>query len=317
MFSITSQTGPSKGLSWPIGPDRLVLGRAPNCDVFVPDSLASRHHCEIVTTGDDVFLTDLGSSNATLVNGRPAKQCALRPGDEIAIGRSLFIMTTSDVPVINGVDDIRGDTTVNLAEDQSHTLGDVTAELVAKAYPNSVTELAVLFDVSRRCSRASSVADLIAVVFDAVEAYFHPTSAWVGLLKSLSGEVEFYSPQSAQVGDPATAPNEVQRKAKKALSRREGLNIPVISRGGEVQRLATLLAAPIDLAGQQIGCVLLRLEAETRLPSDNDLRFLVALAQTTAPYFQSMRQMDRLRRDNQSLRPSRASPPRSSAKARR
>ncbi|NUM52978.1 MAG: sigma 54-interacting transcriptional regulator [Candidatus Hydrogenedentes bacterium] len=289
-------------MTWPIGPDRLVLGRAPNCDVFVPDSLASRHHCEIVTTGDDVFLTDLGSSNATLVNGRPAKQCALRPGDEIAIGRSLFLVTTSDVPSVQGADDFGGATTVNLGEDQSQALGDVTAELVAKAYPNSVTELAVLFDVSRRCSRSASITDLISVIFDAIEAYFHPTTAWVGLHQSLSGELVFYSPQSIQSGDSTTAPNEVQRKAKKALARREGLNIPVISREGEAQRLATLLAAPIDLAGQQIGCAMLRLEAENRLPSDNDLRFLVALAQTSAPYFQSMRQMDRLRRDNQSLR---------------
>lgn len=131
---------------------------------------------------------------------------------------------------------------------------------------------------------------------------FHPTSAWVGLIQVLSGELQFYSAQSIRNGDPTTAPNEIQRKAQKALARREGLNIPVISREGEVQRLATLLAAPIDLAGQQIGCVMLRLEAENRVPSDNDLRFLVAVAQTSAPYFQSMRQMDRLRRHNESLR---------------
>lgn len=302
MISITSQTGPTKGLSWPIGTERILLGRADNCDVFVPDSLASRHHCEIVSTGEDVFLNDLGSSNTTLVNGRPAKQCALRPGDEIAIGRSLFLVTTSDAQTMHGADDLRGDTTVNLAEDQSQALGDVTAELVAKAYPNSVTELAILFDVSRRCSRATSTTDLLTVVFDALESYFHPTSSWIGLIQVLSGELQFYSAQSIRAGDPTTAPNEVQRKAQKALARREGLNIPVITREGEVQRLATLLAAPIDLAGQQVGCVMLRLEAANRVPSDNDLRFLVAVAQTSAPYFQSMRQMDRLRRHNESLR---------------
>lgn len=302
MFSITSQTGPSKGLSWPIGADRLVIGRAANCDVHVHDSLASRHHCEIVSTGEDVFLNDLGSSNATLVNGHPAKQCALRPGDEIAIGRSLFLVTASDFPAPQGGEELSGDTTVNLAEDQSQAMGDVTAELVAKAYPNSVTELAVLFDVSRRCSRAAGVIDLISVLFDALDSYFHPTLLWLGLLQPLSGEMLFYSPQSVISGDPTTAPNEVQRKAKKALLRREGLNVPVISREGQVQRLATLLAAPIDLAGHQIGCVMLRMEAGDRVPSDNDLRFLVAVAQTSAPYFQSMRQMERLRRDNESLR---------------
>src|SRR6185295_4490335 len=173
MYSIISQTGPSKGLSWPIGSERLVLGRAANCDVFVGDSLASRHHCEIVSTGDDVFLNDLGSSNATLVNGHPARQCALRPGDEIAIGRALFLVTTNEIPSTIGTDEAHGITTVNLAEDQSEVLGDVTAELVAKAYPNSVIELATLFDVSRRCSRATGVFDLMSVMFEGLDAYFH------------------------------------------------------------------------------------------------------------------------------------------------
>ncbi len=302
MYGITSQTGPSKGHTWPIGQNKLVIGRAPNSDIYVRDSLASRHHCEVVATEDTVFLNDLGSSNATLVNGHPTAQCALQPGDQIAVGRSLFLVTTSDSTGEVFLDGDSAGTTVNLAEDQSYVLGDLTAELVAKAYPNSVTELATLFDVSRRCSRAASVFDVMTILFDALEGYFRPTTMWVGMLQPLSGEFLYYSPQSILTGDSATAPPEFQRKAKKTLTRREGLNIPIISREGEVQRLATLLAAPIDFAGNQVGCIMIRLEANHRLPNDNDLRFLVALAQTSAPYFQSMRQLERLRRDNENLR---------------
>jgi len=302
MYSLTSQTGPSKGLSWGIGHDKLVIVRAHNCDIFVGDSLVSRHHCEVLSNGETIFLNDLGSSNSTLVNGHPASQCTLSPGDEIAVGRSLFLVTTHERKGNFFAENTPAGTTVNLSEDQSQVLGDVTADLVAKAYPNSVIELAALFDVSRRCSRASNIVDVMSVLFEAVEGYFHPTMIWVAMLQPLSGELVYYSPQSILIGDPVTPPNEVKRKAKKALLRREGLNIPIISREGEVERLATLLAAPIELQGHQAGCIMLRLEAEHRLPSDNDLRFLIAVAQTSAPYFHSMRQMERLRRDNETLR---------------
>jgi len=302
MYSLTSQTGSNKGLAWKIGQDKLVIGRAQNCDIFIGDSLVSRRHCEIVSNGDAIFLKDLGSSNATLVNGRPASQCTLRAGDQIAVGRALFLVTTQEQKNEVRPEDVSGATTVNLGDEQSQLLGDVTADLVAKAYPNSVTELATLFDVSRRCSRAANISDLMSVLFDTMEGYFHPTSMWFGLMQALSGELVYYSPQFADSIDSVIPPNEIKRKAIKALLRREGLNIPVISREGEVQRLATLLAAPIEFSGHQAGCIMLRLEAETRLPSDNDLRFLMAVAQTSAPYFHSMRQMERLKRDNETLR---------------
>ena len=301
MFGITSQSGSTKGFTWPIGDEGVRLGRGDTCDVIIPDSLVSRQHCEIMTADGDLVLNDLGSNNATLVNGRPATRCTLHPGDEIAIGRSLFLVTSSEAPVFEA-GERHGDTTIDLAEEHSQPLGDVTAELVAMAYPNSVSELALLFDAGRQCSRAASVIDLMSVIFEAIESYYHPSAAWIGLLQPLSGDLRFYSPQSARTGDTATAPNEVVRKAQKALDRRQGLNIPVIANVGDTKQLATLLAAPIDFAGKSIGCVMLRLEAEHRLPGVNDLGFLVALAQTGAPYFQSMHQMDRLRRDNENLR---------------
>ncbi|GMU92529.1 MAG: hypothetical protein AMXMBFR4_15870 [Candidatus Hydrogenedentota bacterium] len=302
MYTLTSQTGPTKGVSWSIGESKIVIGRAPNCDVTLCDSMVSRHHCEIVATGDQVFLNDLSSSNATLVNGRPATQCVLRPGDEIAVGRAVFLVTCIDPPVKPHGTEGGDATTVTLSDGESDSMGDVTAELVAKAYPNSVQELATLFELSRHFSRAVSIPDLVSTLFDGLKSYYAPSYMWMGVLLPHSHELAFYSNQSVLTGDFAPAPAEVVRKARKALAKRDGLNVPIMAREGEAHQLATLLAAPVSLAGQQLGVVLVRCEADIRLPSDSDLRFLMAVASTMAPYFQSIRQLERLRRDNESLR---------------
>ena len=56
-----------------VGAEPLVIGRLPECDVVLNDSNVSRRHAEIRRSGDGVFLTDLGSTNGTRVNGAPVR----------------------------------------------------------------------------------------------------------------------------------------------------------------------------------------------------------------------------------------------------
>jgi DNA-binding response OmpR family regulator len=46
-----------------------VIGRAEDCDLQIPDQLASRHHAEVRREPWRYLLTDLGSRNGTHVNG--------------------------------------------------------------------------------------------------------------------------------------------------------------------------------------------------------------------------------------------------------
>ncbi|MFN8555900.1 MAG: FHA domain-containing protein [Dehalococcoidia bacterium] len=65
-----------------------VVGRAPNCQLVLPDALASREHARIDVRGDGVMLVDLGSRNGTYVNGERIFSADLSPGDEIGIGNT-------------------------------------------------------------------------------------------------------------------------------------------------------------------------------------------------------------------------------------
>ena len=78
-----------------VGSKPLVIGRLPECDVVLPDSNVSRRHAEVQRRGDGVFVTDLGSTNGTKVNGAPVREQLLSSGDEISVGSTKLVFEMS------------------------------------------------------------------------------------------------------------------------------------------------------------------------------------------------------------------------------
>jgi len=63
------------------------IGRDPELELVVADDFVSTHHARIVPAPGGPLLEDLGSTNGTLLNGRPVKAVSvLAAGDEIEIG---------------------------------------------------------------------------------------------------------------------------------------------------------------------------------------------------------------------------------------
>jgi pSer/pThr/pTyr-binding forkhead associated (FHA) protein len=81
------------------------LGRSPSADICIDDRWVSRYHCEIDYQQDALTVCDLGSKHGTFVNGQPVKRVRLRPGDELSVGLSRFVVELhgdSDVVVVAG-----------------------------------------------------------------------------------------------------------------------------------------------------------------------------------------------------------------------
>ncbi len=78
-----------------VGLEALVIGRLPECDVVLADSNVSRRHAELRRKGDGVFVTDLGSTNGTKVNGTVVREQLLASGDEISVGSTKLIFEMS------------------------------------------------------------------------------------------------------------------------------------------------------------------------------------------------------------------------------
>jgi hypothetical protein len=76
----------------PVSDSELVVGRDAGLGLsLIGESTVSRRHAQLVKTGNDVVLTDLGSTNGTYVNGaKLSGQTVLRPGDQVQFGSVRF-----------------------------------------------------------------------------------------------------------------------------------------------------------------------------------------------------------------------------------
>ena len=66
---------------------RTLIGRSPECDVFLDDVTVSRRHAEIVQQDEQFSIRDLGSLNGTFVNRRRIEDVELADDDEVQIGK--------------------------------------------------------------------------------------------------------------------------------------------------------------------------------------------------------------------------------------
>ena len=67
--------------------DRALIGRSPECDVFLDDVTVSRRHAELTRDGKVFTIRDLGSLNGTFVNKRRIESSVLEDDDEVQIGK--------------------------------------------------------------------------------------------------------------------------------------------------------------------------------------------------------------------------------------
>ena len=100
--------GQSVGREFPLDGHEIRIGRAPSCEINLDgDPLVSRFHAVLRSSdGSSYAITDLGSSNGTLVNDTEIHaETPLREGDEVTIGEcrmriasSYFEIDTAQVP---------------------------------------------------------------------------------------------------------------------------------------------------------------------------------------------------------------------------
>lgn len=84
--------GPEAGLVRRLGPGVVSLGRGPQADLRIADPDVSRTHAELTVNQNSVTVTDLGSTNGTLVGDRAvgADPVPIRPGDLVRVGESVL-----------------------------------------------------------------------------------------------------------------------------------------------------------------------------------------------------------------------------------
>jgi pSer/pThr/pTyr-binding forkhead associated (FHA) protein len=76
------------------------LGRAEECQLRIPAETVSRRHCQVEVSAKEIVLTDMGSSNGTLVNDKKVidDDIILKAGDRITVGPATFTVQIDGKP---------------------------------------------------------------------------------------------------------------------------------------------------------------------------------------------------------------------------
>ncbi len=71
----------------------LIIGRAVDCDISIPDPLVSRKHARLVLNPGGGRIIDLGSDNGTFVNGQRVVDSPIVEGDLVELGKAQFVLS--------------------------------------------------------------------------------------------------------------------------------------------------------------------------------------------------------------------------------
>ena len=92
--------GPMRGTSFQLPNESYTIGRTDSCDIAIPDSTISGHHCTLFRTEEGVYmLRDEGSTNGSSLNGEPieaGQEVALKHGDIFQLGGIEIMFDTGE-----------------------------------------------------------------------------------------------------------------------------------------------------------------------------------------------------------------------------
>lgn len=120
------------GEAIPLERSPLSVGRRETCDVVLPFPNISGKHCELFFEEGYWSIRDLNSQNGIKVNGSRVQNRALRPGDEVAIGKMKFCIRYSPTSaaqkkleeILSEQDDVFGTSLLEKAGLQKHRPGE-------------------------------------------------------------------------------------------------------------------------------------------------------------------------------------------------
>jgi hypothetical protein len=91
-YTASLQLDDGSGRTYQLREGSNIIGRGQDAHFRLPDTGVSRRHIEVRWDGQVAMLSDLGSTNGTLVNGSPVQDWQLADGDVIRAGHSEILI---------------------------------------------------------------------------------------------------------------------------------------------------------------------------------------------------------------------------------
>ena len=312
-------SGPLRKSEFPLGPE-VTMGRDAGNDILILDPAVSPHHCRIGFEDGRLILSDLDSHSGTFINGIPVKQRELKPGDEVAIGDSVFVLealesTSAETSPVQLCE--RETLDVKALEFQSNELSSLDPDSLA-ALPQPARMARNLNALLQICRAIGSLRDeeslpwvLLGMIFDVIPA----ERGAILLLEGDSHEI-----RSQVTWDRVSGPDHPVDIDGEIVRRVIEERISLLDNGVAGQRFTdsperdekdkkedrksqgALLCVPMICKDRPIGLIYLESRNPTTVFSENDFQLLTAIAGLGVIGIENARQLERLGSENQRLR---------------
>lgn len=288
----------------PLDRPRMTIGRSVRSDIHLQDPFASRLHAVIQYDGAYVMLADIGSSNRTIVNGKPITEPRrLNPGDVIYIGEAelTFLDDKVSVPppivLTGGADVWHSDSDRAAMSDANHLLATLhlrsaapisSAEPTREWTPPRTDVLQILSRVGLVLIQKSSVTEVLRTTLDLV---FEALPAERGFIFLRQGDAVVCkvaaTPHALLAQDPPP------RLSRTILSRAvyEGQIVSTADasidprfRGAgsvEMNAIRSVLAVPLLVGNEILGAIYVDNDVRNRF-GETDLSVLATIAAVAA-----------------------------------
>lgn len=244
-----------------------------------------------------MLLTDLGSRNTTLVNGKPVGRCNLHPGDEIAVGNVKLL-----VAEINGREEDeelsrQPGSTVSIRKSSGFYITGQRADFLASGQSHTIHDLADLYSLSRALWIAGKRDELIMRTREWLVDRFEPRVIW--LAGGLEGAVEMNTIYRAS-GSEAPAPP--VHACERAIRSGDALLLPLGNPEMHPVPPESIIVVPLVVGPETVGAIALQSDRERSVYDEADLELLIAVGCIVAPWFHAMTMIESLREEANRLR---------------
>ena len=197
-------SGPNPGARYLLSSSTVRIGRDSRCEIHFDDTETSRKHAEIEVVGESYVLTDLKSSNGTIVNGQTIETKILLDGDRVQIGKQILVFRLREaVPSSTDKDYLQRSVSIVPDHDLENSqiisradLNDPVGETeffdpqVANPLSVNKSPWEIMYRTSLAVSRTLDINQLLEQIVDLIFQWVQCDHACVMLTDSVSNELK-------------------------------------------------------------------------------------------------------------------------------
>jgi HD-GYP domain-containing protein (c-di-GMP phosphodiesterase class II) len=280
---IRVKTGPNQGRVFEVKDDVITLGRDESQTIQILDQGVSRTHAEIFRLGGLCFVRDLNSTNGTFVNNIKVNEEALKPGDEMLIGRTILSfderLVEDEPEPPSGLEPI--DTTTRMREARSFTAGRPTQVISHEVRSRTIT---ITHNLARALISTEDISESIQRALQMIAENIGADDGYLFMNEPSTGRL---LPRASYERDE----DKSERKVSKTIAKRilqtgtplltadaaldERLNI---SESVVLKKIKSVIAVPILVGGRSEGLLYFHTSRATAPFSVEDLEVVTCAA---------------------------------------